>query len=117
MNKLEPCPFCGNPQLKRIRYIVGTNRIHPKGDMFSIVCDCGCKFEMYQDELFDEVESLRDATGRYEDLISDDDLWDVLFSKWNWRFENKLKESVRRHKEALDRLAENDKTSGKEVRI
>ena len=106
--ELKCCPFCGNPNPGQFRYMVGTNVPSPNGDMFCIICDCGCRFEVYQDELFDDVEILRDSQERYGEEITDDDLWDMLYSKWNDRLGSTLREIAERHKETLTRLAEDD---------
>lgn len=105
---LKPCPFCGGPNISYFRYNIGTNYPNANGDMFRISCDCGCRFEKCQDELFERVEEIYSNQGKYGVEIVDDDLWNVLAFEWNNRFESKLMKSVERHKEALDMLAEDD---------
>lgn len=108
MINLRPCPFCGNPNIGYFRYNVGTNYPSPNGDMFRISCDCGCRFEKCQDELFERVEETYSNQGKYDVEIVDDNLWNILAFEWNNRFESKLIKIKERHKESLDMLAEDD---------
>ena len=108
MISLGPCPFCGGPNITYFRYNIGTNCPSANGDMFRISCDCGCRFEKCQDELFERVEEIYSNQGKYGVEIVDNDLWNVLAFEWNNRFESKLMKIVERHKEALDLLAEDD---------
>lgn len=101
---LKPCPFCGLTYLNTYRYTFGTNLVNPKGDIFCISCDCGCRFEKCQDELFEKIEDIRSQQGIF-DVISDKDLWDRFYYEWNWRFDDEIKEIAERHKETLSKLA------------
>ena len=105
MISLKPCPFCGNPNVAYFRYNIGTNYPNANGDMFRISCECGCRFEKCQDELFEKIEEFRSQQGIF-DVISDKDLWDRFYYEWNWRFDDEVKEIAERHKETLAKLAE-----------
>lgn len=102
---LKPCPFCESTNLSYFRYMIGTNYPSPRGDMFRISCDCGCRFEKCQDELFEEVEDIRSQQGIFGEEITDQDLWDRMIADWNWRLDSELRMIAERHKESLSKLA------------
>lgn len=89
MTELKPCPFCGKSELKSYRYNIGgvldrtdiLETVSHNGDMFRIECDCGCRFDKHQDDLFTRLEI---AYG-YDIDVTDDDLWNRLIADWNRR--------------------------------
>ena len=87
---LKPCPFCGGTNLNIYRFTrVGIIDIDKPawleeesatGDWFRIECnDCGCTYDEHEDGLFDCIFNSCD----YE--ITENDLWNVMFGKWNER--------------------------------
>lgn len=86
---LEPCPLCGSRDLRRYRFTKagfldreGTlETVCQHGDFYRIECDCGCKFDKYQDDLFTRLEM---AYGDYVE-VTNDDLWNRLIADWNKR--------------------------------
>ena len=89
MTDLKPCPFCGSQNLTKYRFDIGgflgkdgcTETICENGDTFRIECDCGCRFDKCQDDLFTRLEM---AYG-YDIEVTDDDLWNRLIADWNRR--------------------------------
>ena len=89
MTELKPCPFCGSQNLTKYRFNIGgflykdgcTETICENGDTFRIECDCGCKFDKHQDDLYTRLEM---AYG-YDIEVTDDDLWNRLIADWNRR--------------------------------
>ena len=64
MTELRPCPFCGSQNLTKYRFNIGgflykdgcTETICDNGDTFRIECDCGCRFDKHQDDLYTRLE-------------------------------------------------------------
>ena len=89
----KPCPLCGGDALERYRFNIGgflnvdgcTETICENGDTFRIECDCGCKFDKCQDELFDKALEIYTCDGKYDVEITDEDLWNVMIAEWNRR--------------------------------
>ena len=92
MIELKPCPFCGSQDLTKYRFDIGgfldkdgcTETICENGDTFRIECDCGCRFDKHQDDLYTRLEL---AYGDYID-VTNDDLWNRLIADWNRRVSN-----------------------------
>lgn len=86
---LKPCPFCNSQNLAKYRFNIGgfldkdgcIETICENGDTFRIECDCGCKFDKHQDDLYTRLER---AYG-YDIEFTDDDLWNRLIADWNGR--------------------------------
>lgn len=93
MSELKPCPFCGSRNLTRYRFDIGgfldmsgcTETICENGDTFRIECDCGCKFDKCQDELYDKAEDIYMCDGKYDIEITDADMWNIMTEDWNRR--------------------------------
>ena len=93
MVKLKPCPFCDSQNLTKYRFNIGgfldkpgcTETICENGDTFRIECDCGCKLDKCQDELFEKAEKIYTCDGKYDVEITDTDLWNMLIADWNRR--------------------------------
>ena len=93
MTELKSCPFCGSRNLTRYRFDIGgfldmpgcTETICENGDTFRIECDCGCKFDKCQDELYDKAEDIYTCDGKYDIEITDADMWNILIADWNRR--------------------------------
>lgn len=90
---LKPCPFCGSQNLAKYRFNIGgfldkpgcTETICENGDTFRIECDCGCKLDKCQDELFDKAEEIYTCDGKYDVEITDADMWNIMIADWNRR--------------------------------
>lgn len=80
MTELKPCPFCGNDHLMHYRY-PSKSTPSDKGDMFRIMCGCGCIFDQHISELYHRMERV---TGDWID-VTEDDLWVRMCVKWNRR--------------------------------
>jgi len=90
---LKPCPFCNSQNLTKYRFNIGgflniegcIETVCENGDTFRIECDCGCKFDKCQDELFDKAEGIYTCDGKYDVEITDADLWSIMIADWNKR--------------------------------
>ena len=98
MIELKSCPFCGGTDLDRYRFTRAGYIDKPawyeeksaSGDWFRIECNhCGCSLDKHEDELFDCIFNSCD----YE--ITEDDLWNVMFGKWNDRAPSEEEEGFR----------------------
>ena len=85
----KPCPFCDTYRQEMYRFHAGFDvasgvvirNLDDNGDMFSIVCDCGCELVKCQDELVDKIWE------RYgcDSECNEHDLWGIMIEEWNKR--------------------------------